>query len=89
MWQAHRERRRRTKQTHAKLDQNNVSKALTEVAEAITEEPITQTPAARLPSIVAEGEILVTIKLSKPHFSSSNSTEDCEKTDAIMPTTKI
>jgi len=54
MWQAHRERRRRTKQTHTKLDQNNVSKVLTEVAEAITEETVTQTPAARLPSIVAE-----------------------------------
>ena len=62
MWQAHRERRRRTKQTHAKLDQNNVSKALTEVAEAITEEQVTQTPAARLPCIVREGKILKNMK---------------------------
>jgi len=69
MWQAHRERRRRTKQTHTKPDQNNVSnmsKALTEVAEAITEEPPTQTPAARLSNIVSEAPPIPPRTVKKP-----------------------
>ena len=63
MWQAHRERRRRTKQANqaAKLDESNPAASPVSIAEAITEEPASCTSPARVPSIASEGKSKYTI----------------------------